>query len=125
VLTPDLPTAARLSSEFAPEHLCLSVEDNQAVAQLIKNAGGLFIGEHSFEVLGDYIAGPSHVMPTSGTARFASPLNVLDFVKITSLVALDRDTSRMLSQLAATLARTESLTAHAAAADFRLGELNV
>jgi histidinol dehydrogenase len=125
VLTPDLPTAARLGSEFAPEHLCLAVEDPQAVSLLIKNAGGLFIGEHSFEVLGDYIAGPSHVMPTSGTARFASPLNVLDFVKITSMVSLDPNTSRELSRLAATIARTETLTAHAAAADFRSGESNV
>ena len=125
VLTPDLPTAARLSNEYAPEHLCLAVQDPQAVAKLIHNAGGLFIGEHSFEVLGDYIAGPSHVMPTSGTARFASPLNVLDFVKITSLVALDPASSRALSRLAATIARTENLTAHAAAADFRLGELDV
>ncbi len=125
VLTPDLLTAARLGSEFAPEHLCLAVEDPQALAQLITNAGGLFIGEHSFEVLGDYIAGPSHVMPTGGTARFASPLNVLDFVKITSLVALDSTTSRTLSRLAATIARTETLTAHASAADFRSGEIHV
>jgi histidinol dehydrogenase len=125
VLTPDLPTAARLGSDYAPEHLCLAVEDPQATAALITNAGGLFIGEHSFEVLGDYIAGPSHVMPTSGTARYASPLNVLDFVKITSLVALDLDTSRTLSRLAATIARTEGLTAHAGAADFRSGESNV
>ena len=125
VLTPDLPTAARLGSEFAPEHLCLAVEDPQAVSLLIKNAGGLFIGEHSCEVLGDYIAGPSHVMPTSGTARFASPLNVLDFVKITSMVSLDPNTSQELSRLAATIARTERLTAHAAAADFRSGESNV
>jgi histidinol dehydrogenase len=125
VLTPDLQTAARLGSEFAPEHLCLAVEDPQATAALIQNAGGLFLGEHSFEVLGDYIAGPSHVMPTSGTARFASPLNVLDFVKITSLVALDPDTSRTLSRMAATIARTERLTAHAGAADFRSGESNV
>ena len=87
VLTPDLETAASLANEYAPEHLCLSVADPAALAPRIHNAGGLFFGEHSFEVLGDYVAGPSHVMPTGGTARFASPLNVLDFVKITSLIA--------------------------------------
>lgn len=121
VITPDLETAASLASEYAPEHLCLSVADPAALAPLIKNTGGLFIGEGSFEVLGDYIAGPSHVMPTGGTARFASPLNVLDFVKITSLIALDEGSSRQLSPLAARIARAEQLTAHAAAADFRTG----
>jgi histidinol dehydrogenase len=90
---------------------------------LIPNAGGLFLGEHSFEVLGDYIAGPSHVMPTNGTARFASPLNVMDFVKITSMVALDAETGRELSRLAAEIANAEHLTAHAAAAGLRAAGL--
>lgn len=121
VVTPDLETAASLASEYAPEHLCLSVGDPVSLALLINNAGGLFLGEGSFEVLGDYIAGPSHVMPTGGTARFASPLNVLDFVKITSLIALDEATTRQLSPQAARLARAEQLTAHAAAAVFRTG----
>jgi histidinol dehydrogenase len=119
VLTPDLETAAALADSYAAEHLCLAVADPQALAASISNAGGLFIGERSFEVLGDYVAGPSHVMPTGGTARFASPLNVLDFVKITSLVALDTATSAAISPAAAELARAESLTAHAAAAEFR------
>jgi histidinol dehydrogenase len=119
VLTPDLETAAALADSYAAEHLCLAVADPQALAARISNAGGLFIGERSFEVLGDYVAGPSHVMPTGGTARFASPLNVLDFVKITSLVALDTATSAAISPAAAELARAESLTAHAAAAEFR------
>jgi len=70
-------------------------------------------------VLGDYVAGPSHVMPTGGTARFASPLNVLDFVKISSIIALDEETSRVLSPIAAQLAQVESLTAHVAAAELR------
>jgi histidinol dehydrogenase len=70
-------------------------------------------------VLGDYVAGPSHVMPTGGTARFASPLNVMDFVKISSIIALDEITGQELSQVASIIARTEGLTAHAAAADFR------
>jgi len=119
VLTPDLETAAALASEYAPEHLCLAVADPQALAGRIRNAGGFFLGEHSYEVLGDYVAGPSHVMPTGGTARFASPLNVLDFVKITSIVALDPYTSQALSSLAAEIAQVESLSAHAAAARLR------
>jgi histidinol dehydrogenase len=86
----------------------------------IKNAGGIFLGEYSFEVLGDYVAGPSHVMPTGGTARFTSPLNVLDFVKFTSLVSLDQGTAVELSKKAARIADAEGLTAHAAAARFRL-----
>jgi histidinol dehydrogenase len=121
VLTDDLKSAARLASEYAPEHLCLSVAQPEPLLPLIRHAGGIFIGEHSCEVLGDYIAGPSHVMPTSGTARFASPLNVMDFVKITSIIALDAAASRALSPLAAAIARAETLTAHAAAADFRSG----
>jgi histidinol dehydrogenase len=119
VITPDLETAAALADEYAAEHLCLAVEDPDGLAQKINNAGGFFLGEHSFEVLGDYVAGPSHVMPTGGTARFASPLNVMDFVKISSIVALDPETTRRLSTLAAEIADAESLSAHAGAARFR------
>ncbi len=120
VVTPDLATACALANEYAAEHTCLAVENPAELAHLIPNAGGLFLGEHSFEVLGDYIAGPSHVMPTSGTARFASPLNVMDFVKITSIVALDEQTGRELSVIASRIARAEQLTAHAAAAERRI-----
>ncbi|RKX24714.1 MAG: histidinol dehydrogenase [Candidatus Zixiibacteriota bacterium] len=120
VLTPDLETAVRLADEFAPEHLCLSVREPEVWAERIHNAGGLFLGETSFEVLGDYVSGPSHVMPTGGTARWASPVNVLDFVKITSIIALDAETAVSLSPVAARLARAESLTAHAAAAEQRV-----
>ncbi len=119
VLTPDLETAADLANAYAAEHLCLSVAEPDALLPKLRHAGGLFIGERSFEVLGDYIAGPSHIMPTGGTARFASPLNVLDFVKITSLIALTPAASQSLSPVAAELARAESLTAHAAAAEKR------
>jgi histidinol dehydrogenase len=119
VITPDLETAAELANAYAAEHLCLAVEDPFALAKQINNAGGFFLGDHSFEVLGDYVAGPSHIMPTSGTARFASPLNVMDFVKISSLVALDPKTAADLSPLASRIARHEHLTAHAASADFR------
>ena len=120
VLIDDLQMAVALVDEYAPEHLCLSVADPRALADQISNAGGFFLGERSFEVLGDYLAGPSHVMPTEGTARFASPLNVLDFIKITSWIELDRKSCAALSPLAAELARAESLTAHAAAADLRM-----
>jgi histidinol dehydrogenase len=122
IVTPDLETAARLADEFAPEHLCLSVRDPEEWAGRIHNAGGLFLGEHSFEVLGDYVAGPSHVMPTGGTARFSSPVNVLDFVKITSIIALDAGAAARLGPTASRLARAEGLTAHAAAAEIRLGD---
>jgi histidinol dehydrogenase len=123
VVTPDIETACMLANEYAAEHTCLAVENPQALAGLIPNAGGLFSGEHSYEVLGDYIAGPSHVMPTNGTARFASPLNVLDFMKITSMISLDRENSRQLSKPAALIARAEQLTAHAGAAEIRLAEI--
>ncbi len=119
VLTPNLETAIRLADEFAPEHLCLSVREPERWAERVRNAGGLFLGEHSFEVLGDYVAGPSHVMPTGGTSRWASPVNVLDFVKITNIIALDAKTAARLSPVAARLARAESLCAHAAAATAR------
>lgn len=123
VLTVDLQTAVRLGNEFAPEHLCLSVKNPADWMDQIDSAGGLFMGEGSFEVLGDYVAGPSHVMPTGGTARFASPLNVLDFVRLTSLIALDTATAAKLSPIAATLAKAESLDGHANAAWLRAKDL--
>jgi histidinol dehydrogenase len=119
VLTPDLAAAVRAADRFAPEHLCLSVADPDAWRGRIRSAGGLFLGERSFEVLGDYTAGPSHVMPTGGTARFASPLNVLDFVRITSIVALDGTAAAAVSPHAETIARAEGLDGHAQAARFR------
>ena len=120
VLTRDLAEAVALADEYAPEHLCLAVRDPWAWAPQIKHAGGLFLGEHSFEVLGDYVAGPSHVMPTGGSARFASPLNVLDFVRLTSVVALDPATTARIAPQAATLARAELLDGHANAAQRRV-----
>jgi histidinol dehydrogenase len=116
VLTADLDEACQLASDFAAEHTCIATRNPQAYVDKIPNAGGLFIGERSFEVLGDYVAGPSHVMPTSSTARFASPLNVLDFVKITSIIQLDDATSARLSPIAAQIAQAEGLTGHANAA---------
>lgn len=120
VVTRDLAEAAALADDFAPEHLCIATRDPGLLAGSLRHAGGLFQGERSFEVLGDYVAGPSHTMPTGGTARFASPLNVLDFVRITSVIDLDEETMAQLAPAAALLARAEGLTAHAAAADRRV-----
>ena len=122
VLVDSLDQAAQLANDYGAEHLCLCVEDPEKLMAKINNAGGFFLGDHSFEVLGDYVAGPSHVMPTGGTARFASPLNVLDFVKISSVIQLDPQSTRDLSETAATLADLENLTAHAASARARLEE---
>lgn len=113
VLTRDLAEAVELANEYAPEHLGLSVREPWRWVEKVNNAGGVFMGEHSFEVLGDYLAGPSHVMPTGGSARFASPLNVWDFVKIVSLVALDGKTAQEVAPIAVTLAQSEGLDAHA------------
>jgi histidinol dehydrogenase len=121
VLTRDLAQAVALAERFAPEHLCLSVRSPEAWAGQIRQAGGLFLGERSFEVLGDYVAGPSHVMPTGGTARFASPLNVLDFVRLTNIIALDAETAGRLSPHAARIAQAEALDAHAQSALYRAG----
>ncbi len=120
VITPDLPSAIAQANLFAPEHLCLSVASPWDWVPSIRNAGGIFVGEYSFEVLGDYIAGPSHIMPTEGTARYASPLNVEDFVKRISLVGLTPQASAALSPIAAALAEAEGLDAHAASARARI-----
>ena len=119
VITADLDQAIELANEYAAEHLCLMVEDPWSWIGKVRNAGGVFLGEHSYEVLGDYVAGPSHVMPTGGTARFASPLNLLNFVKITSLIGLDKGAAAELSGPAQLLASAETLDAHAAAAKLR------
>ena len=118
-----LPDGYVIGNEYAPEHLGLSVRDPWRWVEKINNSGGVFMGEHSFEVLGDYLAGPSHVMPTGGTARFASPLNVWDFVKIVSLVALDESTAQAIGPIAATIAESEQLDAHANAALLRSKEI--
>jgi histidinol dehydrogenase len=120
VIAEDLAEAVGLADDFAPEHLCLSVRDPWAWVGKIHHAGGIFVGENSYEVLGDYVAGPSHTMPTGGTARFTSPCNVLDFVRVTNVIALDDETSRQLAPAAIKLAEAEGLAAHAAAARIRL-----
>ena len=120
VITPDLKSAVEEANRFAPEHLCLSVADPWALVPLVRHAGGVFVGESSFEVLGDYIAGPSHIMPTEGTARYASPLNVEDFIKRISLIALTPEAGATLSGYAARIADAEGLDAHAASARERI-----
>ncbi|MBI4762436.1 MAG: histidinol dehydrogenase [Chloroflexota bacterium] len=120
VVTRDLEQAFDLANEYAPEHLCLLLRNPWEHIERVQNAGGIFLGETSFEVLGDYVAGPSHTMPTGGTARFASPLNVLDFVKIISLVGLNESALRAIGPAAEVIAREEGLTAHAAAVRQRL-----
>ena len=111
--------AIDLANEFAPEHLTLMVRDPQSWVGKVRNAGVLFLGDFSHEVLGDYVAGPSHVMPTGGTARFSSGLGVHSFVKVSPVVALDDTTSGALAKSASLIARAEGLTAHAEAAEVR------
>ncbi len=120
VVAADLGEAVTLANEFAPEHLCLLVADPEGLLPRIRNAGGVFLGESSPEVLGDYTAGPSHVMPTGGSARFASPLSVLDFLKVTSVVSFDEHELDRQGPYAATLARAEGLTAHARSIERRI-----
>ncbi len=115
VICANLTEAVELSNLYAPEHLCLHVQEPWSLAGKVKNAGGIFLGEHAFEVLGDYTAGPTHVMPTMGTARFASPLSVRDFTKIISVFGLDNSEAASISPAAQTLANAEGLDAHAAA----------
>jgi histidinol dehydrogenase len=110
----DLDQALALANQYAPEHLCLLVADPWPLVGRVQNAGGVFVGEGSSEALGDYVVGPSHIMPTRGTARFASPLHVGDFVKVTSLFAVGQ-VGPELAESARTIAEAEGLTAHAAA----------
>ena len=120
VITRDIEEAVELSNLYAPEHLNLVVSQPSDWIQKIDAAGGIFVGERSFEVLGDYAAGPSHVMPTGGSARYASPLNVWDFLHIVSLVGLTPAGAEGVAQTSSVIARMEGLDAHARAAEARL-----
>jgi len=120
VVVDSLEEALALANEYAPEHLCLEVRDAGRWAERAANAGSVFVGSLSAEAIGDYTAGPSHVMPTGGSARFASSLGVHDFLKVTSVVSLDAETLAELGPAAATIARAEGLTAHARAIERRL-----
>ncbi len=120
ILASGLDEAIEFANLYAPEHLCLLVREPWALLGRVRNAGGVFVGEDSMEALGDYLAGPSHVMPTMGTARFSSPVNVRDFQKIISVVGLNRTTLQSVAPDAARLARAEGLEAHARAIESRL-----
>jgi histidinol dehydrogenase len=116
----DLEQAVTLVNRIAPEHLELSVESPEELMAGIHNAGAIFLGRYTSEALGDYCAGPSHVLPTSSTARFSSPLGVYDFQKRTSIIQCSPAGASALGQVASVLARGESLTAHARSAEMRI-----
>lgn len=120
ILANDLDEACEIANYIAPEHLELSVEQPQLWAQKIRHAGAIFMGRYTSESLGDYCAGPNHVLPTSRTARFSSPLGTYDFQKRSSLIQVSEQGAQNLGKIASVLAHGESLTAHARAAEFRL-----
>jgi histidinol dehydrogenase len=119
----DLPEACAIANRIAPEHLELSVADGQRWAREIRHAGAIFIGPYTSESLGDYCAGPNHVLPTGRTARFASPLGVYDFQKRSSLIQVSLAGAQALGRVASELAHGEGLTAHARSAEYRLREV--
>ena len=106
-------------NEIAPEHLELAVENPEALLTDIKHAGAIFMGNYSAESLGDYCAGPNHVLPTGRTARFSSPLGVYDFQKRSSIIELSKATANQLSKIASSMASAEGLQAHAISASYR------
>jgi histidinol dehydrogenase len=122
IQTRDLDEACAIANRIAPEHLELCVRDAEAALGKVRNAGAIFLGEYSSEALGDYCAGPNHVLPTSGSARFSSPLGVYDFQKRTSLIHVSRAGADRLGRIAATLAEGEGLGAHARSAQMRIGK---
>lgn len=118
----DMNEAVALSNRIAPEHVELSVADPEALLPKIRHAGAIFMGRHTPEALGDYCAGPNHVLPTSGTARFSSPLGVYDFQKRSSIIKCSPEGASELSKTASVLARSEYLEAHARSAEYRIKE---
>jgi histidinol dehydrogenase len=119
ILVRDLVEACEIANRIAPEHLELSVADPEAWVARIRHAGAIFLGRHSSEAIGDYCAGPNHVLPTSRTARFSSPLGVYDFQKRSSLIGVSAAGASVLGAVAATLAYGEGLHAHARSAEYR------
>jgi TRC40/GET3/ArsA family transport-energizing ATPase len=117
----DLDEACAIANRIAPEHLELSLADADAWVAKIQHAGAIFIGPNTSESLGDYCAGPNHVLPTSGSARFSSPLGVYDFQKRSSLIRISPAAAKTLGRIASTLAKGEGLAAHARSADYRVG----
>ncbi len=120
ILVTDMEQAIEVANHIAPEHLELSVDNAEQWAQKIRHAGAIFMGRYTAEALGDYCAGPNHVLPTSGTARFSSPLGVYDFQKRSSLIACSAEGASKLGKTASTLAHGEGLTAHARSAEYRI-----
>lgn len=120
ILAKDLDDAIAITNRVAPEHLELSIAEPMAVVDQVRHAGAIFMGRYTAEALGDYCAGPNHVLPTSGTARFSSPLGVYDFQKRSSLIMCSADGASELGKTASVLARGESLTAHARSAEYRI-----
>jgi histidinol dehydrogenase len=120
ILARSLDEACAIADRIAPEHLEISTDEPERWAAKVRHAGALFLGRHSSEALGDYCAGPNHVLPTARTARFSSPLGVYDFQKRTSLIRVSEAGAQTLGRVAATLARGEQLPAHAASAEYRL-----
>ena len=116
----DLDQACDIANHIAPEHLELSVAEPQLWLEKIRHAGAIFMGRYTAEALGDYCAGPNHVLPTSGTTRFSSPLGVYDFQKRSSLIMFTADGASEVGKVASVLARGESLTAHARSAEYRI-----
>ncbi len=116
----DMDDAIKIINYIAPEHLELSVEDAEEMAKKVSHAGAIFMGRYTAEALGDYCAGPNHVLPTSRTARFSSPLGVYDFQKRSSLIGCSADGASELGKVASTLAHGEGLTAHARSAEYRI-----
>ncbi len=122
VKTVDMNEAIELANRIASEHLELAVEDPESILPDIRHAGAIFMGRYSAEALGDYCAGPNHVLPTSHTARFSSPLGVYDFQKRSSIIMCNKKSVAPLAETSSILARGEGLTAHARSAEFRLPE---
>jgi len=122
ILSRDMEEAIDVTNRVAAEHLELSVEDPESILPKIRHAGAIFMGAYTMEVLGDYCAGPNHVLPTSGTARFSSPLGVYDFQKRSSVIHCSAEGARQLADIASTLAHGEGLTAHARSAELRFEE---
>jgi histidinol dehydrogenase len=120
ICTQDIAEAIKISNTIAPEHLELSVDNPESLLDDIKHAGAIFLGKYTCEALGDYCAGPNHVLPTSGTARFSSPLGVYDFQKKSSLIMVSSEGANTLGKIAATLAEGEGLQAHAESARYRI-----
>ena len=116
----DMADAIKIANYIAPEHMELSVENAEEVAKEIRHAGAIFMGRYTAEALGDYCAGPNHVLPTSRTARFSSPLGVYDFQKRSSLIGCSADGASELGKVASVLAHGEGLTAHARSAEYRI-----